>query len=139
MHATPTQPSLACADSLLLRALGRPWEALAIGPDAYDCWGFAWALRRAVGLPLPRLPALTPEERQGFRRLPEPVPFCLVVMGLQGEATHVGVYHPSGTVYHSVEGRGVHGVNLKVLQQLFQTLQFWEVTDDLDHISSERS
>lgn len=139
MHVTLTQPSQACADSLILHALGKPWEPLSAGPDAYDCWGFAWALRRAVGLQLPRLPAVTSEERKGFRRLPAPAPFCLVVMGLQDVATHVGVYHPSGTVYHSTEGRGVHGVNLKILQQLFQTLQFWEVTDDLDHISTECS
>lgn len=139
MHATPTQHSLVCADRLVLSALGKPWGALAAGPDAYDCWGFAWSLRRAAGLPLPRLPAVTPEERRGFHRLPAPAPFCLVVMGLRDVATHVGVYHPSGTVYHSVEGRGVHGVNLKILQQLFQTLQFWEVTDDLDHIPTECS
>lgn len=127
MSATPTPLSLACADRLLAEALGKPWAAMEAGPAAYDCWGLVWAVRHAARLPCPRWPALTSEERAGFQRLAQPAPLCLVAMGSSLACTHVGVYHVSGVVYHSSEGRGVHGTQLTALQRTHRLVQFWSI------------
>ena len=110
----------------ILDYLGKPWQAGAVGPDAFDCWGLVRAVYwRELGVDLPSVEvdayrALAvrrafdmPVARDRWQALDRPHPFAAVLMSQASRPHHVGVWLPDngGSVLHSVEGAGVvlHG------------------------------
>lgn len=98
--------------------LGKPWQAGADGPDAYDCWGLVRAYYRhvlGVVLPIVDVDALSPLDirrefaaeahRHGWHPC-APGDHAAVLMGKNARPSHVGVWW-QGSVLHCVEGAGV--------------------------------
>lgn len=100
------------------RNLGKPWQAGAAGPDAYDCWGLVRTYYRCVlgiALPIVDVDALSPlavrrefateAHRHGWQAC-APADHAAVLMGKNTRPAHVGVWW-QGSVLHCVEGAGV--------------------------------
>lgn len=135
MTTTPPRGSQAYADALIEAALGKPWECLGRGPSSYDCWGFVLhVLRDGLGwADAPEFayePGLAERERAfadgmtaeldtgRWRQLDRPEPYCVVMMGQTRRVTHVGIWHPSNTIYHCFEACGVVGTRLPTMRKL---------------------
>lgn len=135
MITTPATASPAYADELIEQALGKPWACLARGPDYYDCWGFCLHILRH-GLGWADAPeflydtGLQERERafaEGmaqelatgeWQRLAKPEPYCVIMLGQTRKVTHVGLWHPSNTIYHCAEASGVIGNRLPAMKKL---------------------
>ena len=75
-----------------------------------------------------------------FRKVKDRTPYGIVVMGKQGRMEHVGVYHPSGIVYHCLEGSGVVGHRLEHLGILgFDTKIFYKWESNANISSTKES
>ena len=130
---TTDSGSRASADEVLARiALARPeWVPLARGETQMDCYGFVLAFyREAFGLELQDLPdQYTARDMvRWFRQqeahwvcVEESLSYCVVGMG-QGQITHVGVYHPSGSILHVAQRGGIVGQHVDVLRASGYTL-----------------
>ena len=132
MKTTPSAISQDSVDGRIASSIGRPWKALAKGPEAFDCWGFVrYALDLSDAPDAPFLDETTRSERvvqlsKRFERVGHRTPYSILLMGRRGLFSHVGVYHPSGYVYHCVEGRGVCGHRFGQLGILgYDTFQFY--------------
>jgi len=91
--------------------IGTPWEAGAVGPDAYDCWAAAAMVQeRFFGRTLPALGedrrAAITAARTAWRRAERPRDGDLIEMRRMGRANHVGVWI-SGGVLHCQRGAGM--------------------------------
>jgi hypothetical protein len=88
-----------------LRALiGKPYEAGAGGPLAFDCYGLTrHVLRNLFCVSLPADPH-APINRRAWRRIVHPADGAVVIMGQVDK--HIGVWI-SGGVLHAMEGVGV--------------------------------
>ena len=64
-------------------------------------------------------------------------PYSVALMGRMGVFGHVGVYHPSGMIYHCLDRQGVSGHSVQTLQCIFADIEYWSVTDDLRCIPPE--
>lgn len=135
MTTTQATASQAYADSLIEAALAKPWECLGRGPDSYDCWGFCLHVLRD-GLGWAGAPEFIYEEGleererafdDGMARelstgrwhmLARPEPYCVIMLGQTRRITHVGIWHPSNTIYHCFEGAGVVGTRVPSMKRL---------------------
>lgn len=145
MHITLTPHIRACADKAITGSLGKPWAPLGRGPNSFDCWGFVVHVYKAAGIVLPTTPmpdpcydinAVATESGLGAERVPPRTPYSIVLMGKAGVFGHVGVYHPSGVIYHCLDHQGVAGHSVQTLQSIFADIQYWSVTNDLRCIPS---
>lgn len=139
MKPTPSGSSQDCVDGRIDASIGKPWKALGRGPWAFDCWGF---VRYALGLEnAPDAPYFDEESRPGkiealkgrFTRVPDKTPYSIALLGSEGRFSHVGVYHPNGTIYHCIEGAGVCACGLRQIGILgFRSVEFylWEGTSN---------
>lgn len=103
--------------------IGRPYEAGAMGPDRFDCYGLARHLQREFfgrTLPLFQLPAeagrfaiasaiAVHPERARWDEVERPVDGAVVVMAQQQCGFHMGVFLDldGGLIVHTVEQTGV--------------------------------
>lgn len=135
MTTTPATGSPACADAVIAAAIGKPWECLARGPESYDCWGFCLRVLRD-GLGWTSAPEFAydvglDERERAFEDgmaselatglwtpLDKFEPYCVVMLGQTRRITHVGIWHPSNTIYHCFEGAGVVGTRVPVLRKM---------------------
>ena len=119
-------------DGRVERALGRPWVALGRDLQGFDCWGF---VRYALDLEdAPDAPFFDEKARPGqikelskcFIKTSPKTPLSIVLLGAKNSFYHVGIYHPSGTVYHSLERLGVCGHKFGKLGLLgFDSFEFY--------------
>lgn len=127
--------SPAYADQLLEQALGKPWACLGRGPDSYDCWGLVLHILRnglgwadapdflyATGLEERErafAEGMTQELATGlWQPLAKPEPYCVIMLGQTRRITHVGIWHPSNTIFHCFEGAGVIGTKIPTMKKL---------------------
>ncbi len=138
MFTIPTPRFRACADKAISQSLGKPWKAFANGPDSFDCWGFAEFVYKQSGVAFPHFSTIgTNTERisRGLIQLNSFVekcksrtPYSVVLMGSNSSGMgHIGVYHPSGMVYHCLERHGVVGHTPEALAGIFEQLEYWRV------------
>lgn len=125
--------------------IGKPWQAGAQGPDAYDCYGLCIAVQRDhFGRQLPLIADgvdradkralakefLRPEYREGwvgYWHMP-PKDGDLVTMAHARHPTHVGIYLDidGGGILHCVETHGVVFARLAALKAAgWGRLQFY--------------
>ena len=133
MNPTPCDCSPAFVDGRIEAALGTRWVALGRDLRGFDCWGF---VRYALGLlDAPEAPFFDRESRPGqiqelaksFRQVPSKTAHSIILLGTQGRFAHVGVYHPTGTVYHCIEHGGVCGHRFDRLGLLgFDSFEFYK-------------
>lgn len=102
--------------------IGRPWRYGAVGPDAFDCWGFVRTVQRehfSVDMP----PITTPtswieahnvisgnDELRNWGRVDDPNEGDLVLMARNRRPVHIGIFIlANGTrgVLHCVQPTGV--------------------------------
>jgi hypothetical protein len=103
-------PASRCSVSDIAALIGTPWQAGAVGPDAYDCWsGAGMVQERFFGR---SLPGLGPDRRKSisgarmaWRRAGRPRDGDLIEMRRMGRANHVGVWI-GGCVLHCQRGAG---------------------------------
>lgn len=100
---------------------------------ASDCYGFVHAFYESVAGVV--LPILSDEDMlsllslsraydrllptalsNGWEQVSEPQPYGIVVMGRNERVYHVGIYHPSGVVYHVTRREGVVGRPLSMIK-----------------------
>lgn len=128
MKTTTANGSLASVDEVLRRlVLANPqWTPLGRSDSHVDCYGFVVAVyREGLGLDIPDLadglggPVAIArwlrKQQEHWCELTAPEPYCLVALGRVSHITHVGVYHPSGLVFHVTEV-GVVGQPVPTLQ-----------------------
>ena len=146
MRITLTPHIRACADKAITGALGKPWAPLGRGPNSFDCWGFVVYVYEAAGILLPSAPmpdpcydikAVATENGLRVERVAHRTPYSIVLMGKMGTFGHVGIYHPSGIIYHCLDRQGVSGHSVQTLQGIFADIEYWSVTDDLRCTPSE--
>ena len=136
MSSTPPRGSPACADALLESLLHSPWSRLGRGPSSFDCWGFVrHVLVHGMGWDgCPEFPYSDEQARDHealFDRLipqqlatgawvplARPEPYCVVMLGQTARVSHVGLWHPSNTVFHCAETSGVVGQRVPALRAL---------------------
>lgn len=147
MRTTLTPHIRACVDKALVASLGKPWAPLGRGPAAFDCWGFVQYVLQQAGVSIPDLilkpvPCVATVAKQAgvpLIQVEAKTPYALVMFG-KGEAFgHVGIYHPSGIVYHCLERHGVVGHNLSLLSGVFNKISYWSVLDAVPYLPSEPS
>jgi hypothetical protein len=119
-------------DGRIELAIGKPWVALATGPEAFDCWGFVrYALDLSDAPDAPFLDEASRSEKMldlsgSFRRVPAKSPYSICMMGKRGVFSHVGVYHPNGFIYHCIEQGGVRAHLFRKIGILgFDTFEFF--------------
>lgn len=146
MRTTLTPHIRACADKAITGALGKPWAPLGRGPNSFDCWGFVVYVYKAAGILLPSTPMPDPcydikeAAKSGGILVEKTVPrtpYSVALMGRMGVFGHVGIYHPSGMIYHCLDRQGVSGHSVQTLQSIFADIEYWSVTDDLRCIPPE--
>ena len=116
MRTTLTPHIRACADKAMVGALGKPWAPLGRGPNSFDCWGFVVYVYKAAGIQLPSCAMPDPcydiqaaargTGIQVEKAVPR-TPYSIALMGKMGVYAHVGIYHPSGIIYHCLDRQGV--------------------------------
>lgn len=145
MHTTLTPRIRASVDKVLAASLGKPWAALGRGPNSFDCWGFVLYVYRTAGIHIPDavltpvkdiLSVATAHGLQAVKVAPR-TPYSLVMFGKRGVFGHVGLYHPSGIVYHCLEKQGVVGHQPTILSGIFDSVEYWSVTDGSHPIPPE--
>lgn len=102
--------------------IGRPYVALARGPDAFDCWGLCvYVWREQFGLAVPDVgcdPADARSVRRAFEAgvasgaaapIAKPIEGCAVYLSRARLPDHVGIWIDAdrGGVLHVIEGLGV--------------------------------
>lgn len=146
MRTTLTPHIRACADKAITGALGKPWAPLGRGPNSFDCWGFVVYVYKAAGILLPSdaMPDPCYDIKEAAKtggilveKTVPRTPYSVVLMGRMGVFGHVGVYHPSGMIYHCLDRQGVSGHSVQTLQCIFADIEYWRVTDDLRCIPPE--
>ena len=140
MRTTLTPHIRACADKAMVGALGKPWAPLGRGPNSFDCWGFVVYVYKAAGIQLPSCAMPDPcydiqaaargTGIQVEKAVPR-TPYSIALMGKMGVYAHVGIYHPSGIIYHCLDRQGVSGHSVQTLQGIFADIQYWSVSNDL--------
>ena len=130
----------------MVGALGKPWAPLGRGPGSFDCWGFVVYVYKAAGIQLPSCAMPDPcydiqaaargTGIQVEKAVPR-TPYSIALMGKMGVYAHVGIYHPSGIIYHCLDRQGVSGHSVQTLQGIFADIQYWSVTNDLRCIPPE--
>ena len=140
MRTTLTPHIRAYADRAMVGALGKPWAPLGRGPSSFDCWGFVVYVYKAAGIQLPSCAMPDPcydiqaaargTGIQVEKAVPR-TPYSIALMGKMGVYAHVGIYHPSGIIYHCLDRQGVSGHSVQTLQGIFADIQYWSVTNDL--------
>jgi len=100
--------------------LGKPWEKLARGPNAFDCWGLVrqyYLDEYSLELPLHVIDpdnllkvskAIRNALSSEWIELEEPEKDCLIVMSSKSQPHHVGICVSIHPVYmlHSAQGQG---------------------------------
>lgn len=122
-----------CVVGRIEKAVGVPWIPLGRDLRGFDCWGF---VRYALDLKdAPNAPFFDPEERpnsireltKSFIRVKDRTPFSIVILGTRNNFHHVGVYLPTGFVYHCMEKAGVCGHRFRSLGILgFDSFEFYQ-------------
>ena len=140
MRTTLTPHIRACADKAMVGALGKPWAPRTCGPNSFDCWGFVVYVYKAAGIQLTSCAMPDPcydiqaaargTGIQVEKAVPR-TPYSIALMGKMGVYAHVGIYHPSGMIYHCLDRQGVSGHSVQTLQGIFADIQYWSVTNDL--------
>ena len=118
------------ANRAIASAVGKSWEPLGRGPEAFDCWGFVRWVYRAGGRPLADYPYLEGDELEGIdHSLWEPAadraPYSVVALGRGVCTSHVGIYHPNGLYYHCTKDRGVCGDRYEAIRHAFSNVNYW--------------
>lgn len=118
-------------------AIGVPWVALGRDLTGFDCWGF---VRYALALnDAPDAPFFNREERpnsireltKAFVRVKDKEPYSIALLGTKGKFHHVGVYLPTGFLYHCMEKIGVCGHRFRSLGILgFDSFEFYKWGSD---------
>lgn len=105
--------------------VGKPYQAGADGPAAYDCYGLATAIEaRLFGVQMPPRSG-PPSIYRGWRRADVPGDGSLVMMD-NGHGRHVGVFlAPERGVIHALAGVGVVFDDLAALTLRGFALKFW--------------
>ena len=146
MNPTPSDFSQACAAGRIERAVGVPWVALGRDLTGFDCWGF---VRYALDLTdAPNAPFFDRQERpgnirefsKGFLRVKDKTPYSIALLGTRNQFHHVGVYTPSGFVYHCMERAGVCGHRFRSLGILgFDSFEFYQWGSDAQDSTQDKS
>lgn len=124
-------------DKRIEASIGKAYSPTGKGPESFNCWSFvSFVLGNSE---LPTIDALDTDHnianiskhRGSFIELGDVKPYCIVLLGRKGVMSHVGVYHPSGIVFHCMQGAGVVGHRLEHLGILgFDTKGFYEWIDN---------
>ena len=145
MRTTLTPHIRASVDKALAASLGKPWVALGRGPNSFDCWGFVRYIFNTAGVYIPDV-VLTPvsdirtvatENGIDAVQVAPRTPYSLVMLGRRGAFGHVGIYHPSGIVYHCLEKQGVVGHQPTILSGIFDSVEYWSIADGPRPLSPE--
>lgn len=136
MNPIPCAFSPACVDGRIEEAIGKPWVPLGrTVQEGFDCWGF---VRYALDLTdAPNAPFFNVDNRPGnirefskaFVKVADKTNYSIALMGTKGQFHHVGVYLPTGYIYHCMEKVGVCGHRFRSLGILgFDSFEFyrWE-------------
>lgn len=134
MKTTQSDCSQDCVVGRIEAAIGRPWKALGRSVESgFDCWGFvryALDIQDAPNAPffdIEKRPAEIEEFSKQFLRVKDKTPFSIVLMGTRGKFHHVGIYLPTGFVYHCMEKAGVCGHRLRSLGIFgFDSFEFYQ-------------
>jgi len=85
---------------MLAEFLGKPYEAGATGPDAYDCYGLVRAFCARLGVTLPEIGAVGPEGPAHYIQLDQPRPWSLVSFAPKLTIQpHIGVVLPDDNLF----------------------------------------
>jgi hypothetical protein len=122
-----------CVDGRIEAAIGSPWVALGRDLSGFDCWGF---VRYGLNLTdAPNAPFFDKRERpnsirefsKAFIRVKDKTPYSILLLGTHDQFHHVGIYTPSGFVYHCMEKIGVCGHKFRSLGILgFDSYEFYQ-------------
>lgn len=125
--------------AFVLANLGKPWQPMARGPAAFDCWGLVWHYYKTCrGIELPLHITIDPSDKPTVARtmladlplwqaLPAPQAGCVVAMRRSQRIHHVGLYVDDGhgVVLHAGEQIGVVAEPVEKLTQQGWHLQFY--------------
>ena len=62
--------------------------------------------------------------KSGWHKVPANTAYSVILLG-GDDITHIGLYHPSGIVYHCAERVGVVGHSLRSISDIFQRIEWW--------------
>lgn len=123
--------------------IGRPWISGARGPDAFDCWGLLWWIKRVhYGQCIPEYPGIDATNLElvtslvdagskdsAWRQLPQPVDGCAVGMSKGRRFHHVGIYAEvdGGMVLHAHDKGKVVAQSISSLRNAgYRRIEFFE-------------
>lgn len=123
--------------------LGKPWEAGATGPDAFDCWGLVrhwYSTKLGVDLPVHLVDAsdvlavahqLKREQISGdWVELEDLEDNCVVAMGHSSSITHVGVCIGDSYILHASRQCGYCVVQtLSQIRRSWVTIRYYKPHD----------
>lgn len=93
--------------------------------EGFDCYGLLIELMKRDGVTLPDYLYKTINKEDSMLvyqqaingiphiKLDKPIPKCLVLMNIYGEARHIGMYIGAGRIIHTMKATGVIIENLK--------------------------
>lgn len=125
--------------------IGKPWVSGARGPDAFDCWGLLWHVKREhFRQELPQYPGVNARDfltvcrmidagahATEWKRLEQPAEGCAVGMSQRGNGRfhHVGIWTDAdgGLVVHAMDKANVVAQPVEKLKlQGFGRIEFFE-------------
>jgi cell wall-associated NlpC family hydrolase len=120
--------------------LGKPWQAYATGPDAFDCWGLVQhCLKTHYSIDVDRYINVTTDNHkainqaaineiasQRWQQVNEPQEGCVVLLSVNKCIHHMGLY-TNGGVLHARDGADVCFETIDTLKQLgFKRIEYWQ-------------
>ncbi|MFA5436538.1 MAG: NlpC/P60 family protein, partial [Candidatus Neomarinimicrobiota bacterium] len=100
-------------DAILGEFLGKPYKRFASGPDAYDCYGLVKAFMARIGVDIPEIGAVNPndsrpiyeQQQTDYVRIEWPRPWSLVTFSGKDLNAHIGVVLPNDNLFLHCPGR----------------------------------
>jgi len=100
-------------DAILADFLGKPYQRMATGPDAYDCYGLVKAFMARIGVDIPEIGKVDPkdsrpvyeQQQTDYVRLDWPRPWSLVTFSGKDLNAHIGVVLPNDNLFLHCPGR----------------------------------
>jgi hypothetical protein len=112
-------------DAILSEFLGKPYKRFASGPDAYDCYGLVKAFMARIGVDIPEIGAVNPndsrpiyeQQQTDYVRIEWPRPWSLVTFSGKDLNAHIGVVLPNDNLFLHCPGRAAGKVLVEPLSR----------------------
>lgn len=92
-------------DGILGEFLGKPYERLGTGPDAFGCYGLVKAFMARIGVEIPEVGGVRLQYHLDYVKVEWPRPWSLVTFRDRHENAHVGVVLPEDNLFLHVPVR----------------------------------